>query len=711
MGNLSKLQLKPSYHKGTEDIAEDFYLPCMSSAVRYDRAVGFFSSSIYVIAWQSLRGFVERSGAMRIICSPMLSPDDIHAIDEGYVARTDLEMGNRLRQEIQKLLANPFLRQPTRVLASLVALGIVEVRIAYPQDFQEARYRRLFHDKVGIFSDELGNSVVFKGSMNETWSGLSSSGNLESVDVYVSWLADRDAQRVRSEKEYFEKLWANEYPSLSVEKFPEIALQELIRAADTSNWQDMVDQICAGIDENTRLSADKKPGGRRLRPHQLNALQTWFERGRRGILEHATGSGKTYTALSAIRDALLRKEVPIILVPSRLLFEQWYQEIKDTFEDLDLKILRCGSGHIQWKQQNLLYRWTKPSEDHRIIIATLQTAASSEFIANVSQGEHLFLVVDEVHRLGSTRNQHLLQLETGPRLGLSATPRRAGDPQGTKAIFDYFSGVIPPPFTLGDAIAAGSLTPYIYYVHSMLLSDEEQKRWDQYTNRIRQIYAQYGDNPVGNAHLLEKAHLLLIRRARIVKGAKEKASIAGAIVAEHFQPGKRQQWIVYCDSRNQLDEVLEMLKLRGIDAQEYHSQMQGNKERTLRDFELNGGAVVSIRCLDEGVDIPSVTHALILASSKNPREFIQRRGRVLRRFPGKHLAFIHDLLVLPGENASIEQGTPSGTAILEGELARAIEFGKMALNPGAITELQRIADRYALDIGTLIDEGFEDESD
>lgn len=154
-----------------------------------------------------------------------------------------------------------------------------------------------------------------------------------------------------------------------------------------------------------------------------------------------------------------------------------------------------------------------------------------------------------------------------------------------------------------------------------------------------------------------------------------------------------------------------MLKLRGIDAQEYHSQMQGDKERTLRDFELNGGAVVSIRCLDEGVDIPSVTHALILASSKNPREFIQRRGRVLRRFPGKHLAFIHDLLVLPGENASIQQGTPSGTAILEGELARAIEFGNMALNPGAITELQRIADRYGLDIGSLIDEGFEDESD
>ena len=156
---------------------------------------------------------------------------------------------------------------------------------------------------------------------------------------------------------------------------------------------------------------------------------------------------------------------------------------------------------------------------------------------------------------------------------------------------------------------------------------------------------------------------------------------------------------------------LEILKSKGIDALEYHSQMQGDKERTLRDFEINGGVVVSIRCLDEGVDIPSVTHALIMASSKNPREFIQRRGRVLRRFSGKHLAFIHDLLVLPGEGGVKEQDTPSGTAILEGELARAIEFGKMALNPGAITELQRIADRYTLDIGALIDEGFEDESD
>src|SRR5690606_33491316 len=485
------------------------------------------------------------------------------------------------------------------------------------------RHRRLFHDKVGIFTDENQNRVVFKGSMNETWSGLSAAGNLESIDVFVSWTSDRDTVRVHNETAYFDRLWTNRYPDLEVEEFPEVARQELVKAADTLRWRETVDEICAEMDEAARLSADRKPGGRRPRPHQIEALKAWFDRGRRGIFDHATGSGKTFTALCAIRDALGRSEIPVIVVPSQLLLEQWYEELRTTLEDLSPRILRCGAGHTRWKQ-GLLYRWSRPAQDSHIILSTMQTASSQDFLENLDQGEHLFLVADEVHRLGSIGSRQILQIKTGPRLGLSATPRRAGDPEGTEALFTYFADIVPPPFTLADAIAAGTLTPYMYFVHSLELSETEQREWNVQTAGITQLYAQYKADPGRYADLLDRIKVMLINRARIIKAASGKPRLAADIIARHYDRDKRHRWIVYCDSLEQLHEVLLLLRAQGIAAEEYHSQMVGHRHQTLRYFELNSGVVISIRCLDEGVDIPSVTHALILASSKNPREFIQR---------------------------------------------------------------------------------------
>jgi len=121
--------------------------------------------------------------------------------------------------------------------------------------------------------------------------------------------------------------------------------------------------------------------------------------------------------------------------------------------------------------------------------------------------------------------------------------------------------------------------------------------------------------------------------------------------------------------------------------------MSGAAEQTLALFTAQGGVIVSIRCLDEGVDIPAVSHALILASSKNPREFVQRRGRVLRKFTGKHVSHVYDVLVTP----LFDPDEPPSSAILEGELARAIEFGSYALNPGCISDLQRLAIEHGID--------------
>lgn len=699
---LAAIPLAHAYRKGRDDIAREFYLPCHAAATAYDRAVGFFSSSVYALAWPSLRRFVEAEGKIRLICSPVLSAADQDALAEGYSAVGEEESAETLRAEVQRLLANPHLSKPTRVLASLVATGVVSLKVAILDRASDPRSKRIFHDKVGVFRDQYSNRVVFKGSMNETWAGLSADGNLESVDVYVSWGGDREADRVNDEAAYFETLWANEYPTVTVREFPQVARDALVDSADPSNWVRLVDEICTEIELAGELSADTRPGGRVPRPHQVKALHDWIARGRRGIFEHATGSGKTFTGLCAMHDALSRHETPVVLVPSELLMDQWLAEVRETFEGRGVRVLACDGREPAWR--SMLGAWTRQGEDPRVVVASMTTAAADDFLGRVRAGPHLFLLADEVHALGSRARRKVLGLDTGARLGLSATPRRAGDPEGTAALFDYFGEVVPPAFTLRDAIAAGALSPYFYSVHPLQLSTAEQTSWDDLTDRIRQIYAQ-GMARGDGADAGERIRHLLLARARIAKRAEGKVPLAVRVLAASYRRGHR--WIVYCDARSQLEAVIAGLRQAGIQASAYHSAMpRDEREAVLQHLAALGGVVVAIKCLDEGVDIPAVDHALILASSKNPREFVQRRGRVLRRHPGKAYATVHDVLVVP--NGARDDAIAS--RMLAGELARAVEFGRGALNPSSITDIDRIAFRFDFDLASLTEAGVEDDS-
>src|SRR5205809_1075712 len=463
MNDLHVLTLRDSYHKGVNDIASEFYLPCMSAAKSYDRAVGFFSSTIYILAWPALRDFVQRGGRIRLLCSPFLAAQDTAAIELGYTAKTEESVGQLLREEISGMLKDSNLQKPTRLLAALVAIGVVEIKIVFLEPHADGRAKGILHDKVGIFSDEGGNVVVFKGSMNETWLGLAADGNIESIDVFASWAGPDAVRRVDTHVEYFRSLWENSYPMVTVRRFPEIARAELMKAADIEHWTDLADEILREMASASAIQGEIRLSGPEPRAHQLAALDGWFRQNRRGILEHATGSGKTLTAILAMRDSMKRSEVPIVLVPTQVLLDQWVSDITDAFGMAGVQLLCCGAGHAQWKDQDLLRIWSKPSPNHRVIIATVQTASSDEFLGSLTQGSHLFLIADEVHRLGSPKNQRILTIQSGPRLGLSATPRRAGDPVGTQAVFDYFGGIVEPPFTLRDAIRAKLLTPYMYH--------------------------------------------------------------------------------------------------------------------------------------------------------------------------------------------------------------------------------------------------------
>ena len=706
---LNEYNYLTSYNKAENDIAEEFYLPCMRTANSYDRISGYFGSTIYIIAWDALKQFLDNGGKMRIVCSPYVSEADAMALSEGYSARSNAILTRSIEQEVSAMFDSDILSAPARLLAYLVAKDIVDIKIAVPSGNETPTAKRMFHDKVGIFSDSSGNAVGFRGSMNETFKGLSSDGNIESIDVFPNWLDKRDRERLEDAKSFFEKLWNQNLSGVTVYPFPQATKELLKKKATGVEWEQLLEEIKVTESIADKWRPNHKKDGKKPRKHQTNALEAWLKNDRRGIFEHATGSGKTFTAICAINDALNRDETVLVLVPSRDLLKQWSKELRDTLTDKTVYYLLCGDSNSDWKKGDTLRNWTsKATETRRIILATMDTACSDDFLQKISQGDHLFVVADEMHRLGSKTRRKTLQIQSGARLGLSATPYRYGDQEGTAALFDYFGGLIPPPFTLNDAINSGVLTRYFYHPEKITLSSAEQENWDTITKDIQKIVARMNASSDGafNINANPKLKQLLIDRARIVKNAEKKVSLAIKILKEKFRSGDK--WIVYCDNINQLQDVLKRALDADFDAYEYYAEMRGDRDTTLEYFAANGGVLVSIKCLDEGVDIPATTHALILASSQNPREFIQRRGRILRRSPGKHFAHLYDVIAVPNIEGDEND---KALSIVTAELSRAIEFGESAENPACVTDLKNIAIDFHIDFKKMKNGGFEDDDE
>ena len=706
---LNDFYYATSYNKAEHDIANEFYLPCMRNAVRYDRISGYFGSTIYIIAWDALKEFMENGGKMRVICSPYISEADEMALSQGYSARGDEILTNAIIKEMESMLESPNLSAPSKLLAYLVVEGIIDVKIAVPTGCETPTARRLFHDKVGIFHDNQKNMVGFRGSMNETFKGLAEDGNIESVDVFPNWLDQRDRERVEEASNFFNKLWKHRITGIQVFGFPSAAKEILKAKTDGIKWEELLDEIKVSDNKALKWKTASGPNAKVPRKHQINALEAWEKNDRRGIFEHATGSGKTFTAMCAINDALKRNETILILVPSRDLLKQWNKELHETITDLDVFYLLCGDGNSDWKKPGKLAAWTSKSRDtHRIVIATMDTASSNDFVRKLSQGDHLMVVADEMHRMGSTKRRNILTINSGARLGLSATPRRYGDPEGTNALFDYFGGVIPPPFTLEDAIKSRVLTRYFYYPQRLSLTQEEQTAWNEVTDEICKLIARMETKEAGKLNINANPRLkqLLINRSRIVKNAAGKVPLAIKVLKEKFQEG--QKWIIYCDNISQLNAVCTQARYAGFDAYEYYAEMEGDRDTTLEHFSQNGGVLVSIKCLDEGVDIPSTTDALILASSQNPREFIQRRGRILRNSSGKLFAHLYDVITVP---VMAENENEKGLSIIAAELSRAIQFGKGAENPACVSDLKNIAIDYQIEYDTIKDGGIEDDDE
>lgn len=680
---LRELELLTSYRSGRDSLLDDFYIPCLQESTRYDRAVGYFSSTLYQVVGLAFTDFARRGGRLRLVCSPALSLEDFDIMKEAD------ELGRRaqetVREDLERLLSNPAAVPATRLLATLIANGVIDVRIAFAD-----KPSGLFHDKLGVFEDAEGKRVSFRGSANETWRAWGY--NHESFDVSCSWRNEQELLRTREHTDSFQDIWRGREPGVLIARLDEVTQDQLLAIAH--------DDLDHALDE-VRLSQGRNLDqvvGRVLMEHQRLVLEDWEAHDHRGIVNFATGAGKTLTALEGIKRWTDRGGAAVVLVPGRELHAQWIREIET--ERPDAHILPAGAGSNKADWLRLLPIFTAPGDSahhRRVVVVTNATFASEDFQRRLRSGDHLLIVADEMHRAGSPRVLPALeQTSCGAALGLSATFRRQFDVEGTDRLLHFFGPVLTPVIGLAEAQLLGLLVPYDYRLHEVTLNDDEQDNYDQLTKRIRQLVGQ-GAQP---SDLDGPLHMLLIQRARVLKQAVNKVSAAVEILRSDYQPGDR--WLVYCDDKTQLQAVIDGCLGAGLPALAFYSGMPGDRDAVIRSLGDHGGIVVAIRCLDEGIDIPVTDHALILASSTVEREYIQRRGRVLRRAPaaGKVSAEVHDLLLVDH----------LGGALTKSEAARALEFVRLARNPAALERLKIIVS-LSQDPIDLLDLPADDEED
>lgn len=661
-GGLRAVHLENSYSSSFSDLLEEFYVPTISAAVDYRRASGYFSSAVLTAIEVALTSFVANEGKIRIICSPKMTQEDADAISRGFNER---DVSVLLERELDDLDFRIGSQVPSSIVRSLVARGVLDIRIAL-----NVSGVGIYHDKYGIITDTRGDFVAFDGSVNETLSGWSAYGNHESFQVFKSW-DDRVSDRSEELRRRFDRTWNGESKRLRIltagdlpevfqprsGDFPEVEALEQFRNAR---------KFRVG---KSRVSRTNGHSTRSLQDHQIAALRNWSNAGHRGIISFVTGGGKTVTALSAAREWLEQGKHVAILVPSELLVEQWIEEANLELGDFVSNLTQVGAGVARAKWQPRLQDALDPriSNKPAVIIGTYDSARSEAFLFLMSNhGEKSLLICDEVHALGAEESRVIMRrLDCKRRLGLSATPERFNDPEGTQAIFNYFGATVEPEFGISEAIRAGRLVPYAYNIRTATLTEAEFEQYEHLTSQIRRLTAVRESSGQSNSYY-EK---LLRDRANVIKNANAKVRIAAELLKPKFD--LYSHWLVYCNSLSQIAELRSELRYSGIDSLEYHSKLSKAARRdTISYFTRNGGVLAAVHCLDQGVDIPKIDAAIIVASSTNPREYIQRRGRILRASPNKTFAELNDIIAV----------TPEGKVALRSDISRAREIGEFAEN-------------------------------
>lgn len=718
--SFQELDIKKEYRSLLDSVAKDFYIPLLSQAIKYQRAVGFFSSSSLVEISKGISELAKNGGKIQLVASPYLSDEDVEAIKSGYAMR-DQVVKEAIRREMTEG-KTPFEKARLNLLANLISDGVLNIKIAFTEDSDRMG---MYHEKMGIITDAEGNRVAFAGSMNESATAMTL--NYETIDVFCSWKGEDD--RVVAKENAFASIWNDTEPNIKIIDFPELK-QEIIEKYKRSVPDFEIDKKEYSPDIDTVLHTDlgvyteygpKFPEWFKLHDYQDEAITEWQKRNYRGIFDMATGTGKTYTGLGALTTLsknIDHKLAAIIVCPYQHLVEQWVEDILKF--NIDPIIGYSDSSQKDWpkrlkdaiRDQKLKVR----GREFFCFICTNATFSSDYVQTQLAKiKSDTLLMVDEAHNFGAPYLSCLLYDNYKYRLALSATLDRHNDEEGTAKLYDFF-GEKCIEYTLDRAIEEKKLTKYKYYPIVVTLTEEELEAYDNLSYEIGKCIMK-GKN--GKMKLSSRGEKLALKRSRIVAGAKNKLTMLEEVIQPYIHD---KHILVYCgatkgleqnqdrtdvDSEDirQIDAVTDLLGNKlGMEVSQFTSK-ESVEEREVLKREFSAGdtlkVLIAIKCLDEGVNIPKIKTAFILASTTNPKEYIQRRGRVLRLAEGKEYAEIYDFITLPYDTESVTSLTEAqvkrNSTLVKNELRRAEEFSRIAVNMVESASLiDEIKDAYGI---------------
>lgn len=660
-------QIETSYYSAKCNLVNSFYNIALSESTRYDRVSGFFSSTSLAVAAIGMSNFILNQGHMRLVCSAKLNEEDVNAITDS----DDLNeiISYNFAKDFESI-ENELLKNHVKMLGWMIARGILEIKIGVKVDENGNLDSGMVHPKIGILYDELNNSIVFDGSVNESKFGWLK--NVESLRVFKSW---KHMEFMGEDAGHFDDLWYNSTNGVEVFDIPDIPKSILIDNAPKSN-EEFEKLIFETNEELKKLLPKSKP---KLRDYQNEALKKWIDNGYKGIFSMATGTGKTYTALSCFDRLIGNKDsiLTVIVCPQVQLINQWEKSLKEDFKYKGRCIIT--SEDKNWKKNLMsvigdLFGSTK----NAVVLTSFDKFSDEDFmdIINLHLGES-FLIVDEVHGIGALKyRQGFLNVNYEYKLGLSATPEIEDDLERTDLVYDNFGGIVFE-YGLEEAIENGFLTRYTYHPIFIDLTDEELEKYKKYSRIIATL--------IGKSTLTvsdeEKLNSNIRKRRNLINKAKNKLIKFGDFLNKHKDI---KDLIVYGADKNHLNKIKVILDEHNVDnhkftGDEKQKTINGilGKDDILKLFSVGHfQALCAIKCLDEGVDVPSTQNAVLLASTLNSRQHIQRRGRILRNFPGKKCAHIYDFIVIPklkGESESVKN-------IFRSETERYEEYAKLAEN-------------------------------
>ena len=663
-----------------------FYNELYLHATEITIALGYFTKTAFCIGTEALLYFIKNSkGHIHIICNEKILLEDATAISQGYDLR---EKGSVSIQDFEDLIKakdlNDFQIFSYKCLSYLIALGRLDIRIA--------KSNRLVHFKVGYARDDEGNVVAFSGSVNYTLSALLY--NWEQLTTYSSWVnPEAFAPRIKEIVEPIDVLFKGNIEGLPLIGGHDIEsyIREIYPTQDYSELEQDAKlakrkiKIKLGPKKIKLLENDDNPAIFSVpptlspRPHQIEALKNYEENDYKSLFAMATGTGKTLTSLFAVNDLSFSVDVQsvLILVPLQDLVKQWLKDINKVYSG---NVILVGSDFSNWKEK-VLYHGIQIRELKKnrnvVIISTYDSyQRNSDLILKSIDLNKTVLIADEVHTFGAENKKNRMPPDIPYRIGLSATPKRAYDDSGTKAIFDFFCpSENPYVFGLDKAIDAGFLCKYNYYPVIVPLTFDEYDHYQELTEKIKKMSAHSSDDD--DRELLTKK---LKERHRIIENASNKRDAVKDYFEQHIDEDLSKT-IVFCPEGKNDDEDFSNLSLIQQDIWSVFKSarkqirlakyIQGTESSVLQDFtDGKIDIILSKKRLNEGIDIPSTRRALFVSSSTSEREFIQRRGRVLRTALGKEIAEIVDFIVVPPERG----------AVFQNELERFVDFARTAEN-------------------------------